>query len=117
MDSKHIDDNMDEYLIMDNNNISMNNIDSSTLAALGNKNPGAFNVASELTKYMKNVSEPNLRKNIINFILKLLDKNITGSRLWYIYKNEADCNVNNLVELNLNRFTSEYFYEAYEQYL
>jgi len=114
----NMDDNVDEQSIS-YEDISMDVVSGCflTVSALGNRNPGAFNVACELTKYLENVSVPASRKNIIQFILKLLDKNITGSRLWYIYKNEADCNVNNLVELNLNRFTDDYFYEAYEQYL
>lgn len=112
------DNNIDEYSIS-YEDISTDVVSGCflTVSALGNRNPGAFKVASELTKYLKNMSEPSSRKNIIQFILKLLDKNITDSRLWYIYKNEAERNINNLLKLNLDCFTDDYFYEAYEQYL
>lgn len=100
-----------------NNNVLLDNINSCTLSVLGNRNPGALNVAGELMSSLKNKTDSNLRKSTIEFILKLLDKNITGSRLWYIYKNEANCDINKLLELNLYLFTTEYFYEAYEKYL
>lgn len=88
-----------------------------TIAALGNRNPGAMNIAVELMKLLEDKSDYNLNKKIMKFILNLLDNNITGARLWYIYKNEAKQNISNLLELNLFQFTTDYFYEAFEKYL
>lgn len=84
------------------------------MLALGEGNPGAYKVVVELFK----VIELDETKNelIMNLINDLLTKNIIGTRLWYIYKNEAKLNINNLLNINLEQFTDEYFYEKFEKY-
>ena len=80
------------------------------ITALGNRNPGAYDVISKL------FTEINESNKSTNFITKLLEKNIVGARLWYIYKNEAELNINNLLQLNLDNFTDSYFYEKFEKH-
>jgi hypothetical protein len=84
------------------------------MLALGDGNPGAYKVVVELFK----VVELDETKNdiIINLIKDLMSKNIIGARLWYIYKNEAKLDINNLLHANLDQFTDEYFYEKFEKY-
>ena len=53
----------------------------------------------------------------MNHIKDLMNKNIVGTRLWYIYKNEAKLNINNLLSINLNQFTNEYFFNKFEKFL
>lgn len=80
------------------------------ITALGNRNPGAYDVISKL------FAEINESNKIMIFMAKLLEQNIIGDRLWYIYKNEARLNINNLLKLNLDNFTDSYFYEKFEKY-
>ena len=80
------------------------------ITALGNRNPGAYDVISKL------FAEINESNKIMIFMAKLLEHNIIGDRLWYIYKNEARLNINNLLKLNLDNFTDSYFYEKFEKY-
>jgi hypothetical protein len=84
------------------------------IKALGNCNPGAYTVASKLFDLLE--TDENKTDIIITFINKLLDTKITGSRLWYIYKNEAKFDLNNLLELNLIKFDDKYFYDKFEKY-
>jgi hypothetical protein len=83
--------------------------------ALAERNPGAHNVVSKLFE----IIEKDQTKNdmIMNVIKDLLSKSIVGARLWYIYKNEAKLNINDLLNINLDQFTDEYFYEKFEKYL
>ena len=84
------------------------------MLALGEGNPGAYKVVVELFK----VVELDETKNelIISLIKQLMSKNIVGARLWYIYKNEAKLNITNLLNISLDQFTDEYFYEKFEKY-
>lgn len=84
------------------------------LLALGERNPGAHSVVSKLFEFV----EKDESKNIIvmNIIENLMTKNIVGARLWYIYKNEAQMNIEQFINLNLEQFTDDYFYEKFEKY-
>ena len=84
------------------------------MLALGDGNPGAYKVVVELFK----VVELDETKNdtIMNLFKQLMSKNIIGARLWYIYKNEAKLNITNLLNISLDQFTDEYFYEKFEKY-
>ena len=84
------------------------------MLALGGSNPGACTVVSKLFE----IIETDQTKNdlVMNIIKNLLDKNIIGPRLWYIFKNEAKKNINELFIINLDQFTDEYFYEKFEKY-
>jgi len=84
------------------------------LLSLGDGNPGAYTVVSKLFE----IIELDETKNdlVMNFICILLKNNIIGPRLWYIYKNEAKFDINNLVNLNVSKFTNDYFYEKFEKY-
>ena len=84
------------------------------IKSLGNRNPGAYTVASKIFDLLE--TDDSKTDIIIPFINKLLDKEITGSRLWYIYKNEAKFDLNNLIELNLITFDDKYFYDKFEKY-
>jgi hypothetical protein len=84
------------------------------MLALGEGNPGAYKVVVELFKVLElDDTKQNL---IMNFIKNLLTKDIVGARLWYIYKNEANLNINELLNINLDLFTNEYFYEKFEKF-
>lgn len=77
---------------------------------LSGGNPGACNVLIKLTE---NIDHTKLN----DFFVKILDKEITGSRLWYIYKNECNQNINELIDKDLTPFTDAYFYEKFEKYI
>jgi hypothetical protein len=64
----------------------------------------AINVLSEMQKIYL---DDNIMKEFYN---KLLDNNITGERLLYIYENECNNNVELLMNIDLKQFTDEYFY-------
>ena len=84
------------------------------MLALGERNPGAYNVVSNLYKI---IDEDDTKCVLVmNLMKELLAKNIIGSRLWYIFKNEANMNINGLFKINLDKFTDEYFYEKFEKY-
>ena len=84
------------------------------LKSLGNCNPGAYTVVTKIIDVLN--TDDSKSDMIIKLMNILLDKNITGARLWYIYKNEANFNINNLFELNLNKFDENYFYDTFEKY-
>ena len=84
------------------------------MLALGGSNPGACTVVSKLFEIIENDQTKN--DLVMNIIQKLLNNNIIGSRLWYIFKNEAKKNINELFIINLDQFTNEYFYEKFEKY-
>jgi len=84
------------------------------LYALGQGNPGAYTVIAKLYNLVEIDSSNNTI--VSNFIRDALINNISGSRLWYIFKNEANNDINTLISLNLSLFTDEYFYEKFEKY-
>lgn len=85
------------------------------LYTLGEGNPGAYTVVSKLYQLIE--EDHIMYDNVIGFIQNLLLKKITGARLWYIYKNESNFDVKTLIQLNLEQFTTEYFFEKFEKYL
>ena len=88
--------------------------DKLIMLALGEGNPGAYTVVAKMFE----IIEADETKNalVMNLIKDLMDKKIVGTRLWYIYKNEAKLNINNLLNMNLQQFTNEYFYNKFEKY-
>jgi hypothetical protein len=84
------------------------------MLALGDSNPGAYTVVTKLFEIIE--SDETKSDLVIQLINNLLSKNIVGTRLWYIYKNEAKLDINNLLYVNLDQFTDEYFYEKFERY-
>ena len=72
-------------------------------------NPGALSVMSELYRTYQTYE-------IIEFVNKIWIRKITGSRLWYIYKNECICNISELLSKDLSPFTNEYFWDNFEKY-
>ncbi len=104
MDNNVIDDN----LIINDNNIN----DISLLYILSNGNPGALTVLLQIAKEKE--KEIDLMKN---FFIKIYQYQITGSRLWYIYKNECNKNINELLNKDLTSFTNEYFWEKFEKHI
>jgi len=89
--------------------------DKLIMLALGEGNPGAYTVVSKLFEIIE--SDETKHDMIMNLIKDLMNKNIVGTRLWYIYKNEAKLNINNLLSINLEQFTDEYFHEKFEKFL
>lgn len=73
-------------------------------------NPGAVKVLVDIYK----TDDIN---NILIFLNKIWQFQIIGSRLWYIYKNECNMNIGELLSKDLTPFTEEYFYEKFEKYL
>ena len=51
---------------------------------------------------------------LYEFYKKLIDNKITGSRLWYIYKNECFKDIDELISKDLTPFTDSYFYEKFD---
>ena len=84
---------------------------------LGQNNPGAYVVVSKIFKKIDADLEQQNGHVTIHFIVKLIQLNIVGARLWYIYKHEAKLDINQLLDLDLNRFNDEYFYEKFEQFM
>ena len=84
------------------------------MLALGDSNPGAYTVVTKLFEIIE--SDETKSDLVIQLINNLLSKNIVGTRLWYIYKNEAKLDIHNLIYANLDQFTDEYFYEKFERY-
>lgn len=77
---------------------------------LSKGNPGACMV---LISLFKEIEDIDILKA---FLKKVWNLNIIGDRLWYIYKNECSENITQLINKELELFTSEYFYEKYEKY-
>jgi len=91
----------------------MNNISKQEFEifrVLSGGNPGACNVLFELIENIDSVK-------LDDFFIKILNKDIVGSRLWYIYKNECNKNISELIDKDLTPFTNAYFYEKFEKYL
>lgn len=73
-------------------------------------NPGSIRVMVEIYK-------THDKNTILIFLNKIWKLKIIGSRLWYIYKNECNKNVNELLSKDLTPFTKEYFYHNFEKYI
>lgn len=98
---------------MDNNLIIDNNInDISLLYILSEGNPGALSVLLQITKEKE--KEIDLIKN---FFIKIYQHKIVGARLWYIYKNEFNKNIDQLINRDLTPFTDKYFWDKFEKHI
>lgn len=92
-------------------NITEENIENFEIfRILSQNNPGACSVIFELIKKIEH-------RELSIFFNKIIINNILGTRLWYIYKNECNMNINELIEKDLTPFTDTYFYEKFEKYL
>lgn len=80
------------------------------LSVLTQNNPGACNIVIELIKNIEG-------EELSIFFNKIIIKNILGARLWYIYKNECNHNIRQLVEKDLTPFNDKYFYEKFEKFI
>lgn len=78
-------------------------------------NPGAITVVTNLLDVMEEYEENE--GSIIQFINELLNRNIVGPRLWYLYKNEAHFDIHNLIGLELDNYDDNYFHHKFEKYL
>lgn len=77
---------------------------------LSEGNPGACNVLMTL---VKNIEHKKLKE----FFIKIWELQIVGPRLWYIYKNECNKNINELIEKDLTEFNKTYFHEKFYKYI
>lgn len=73
-------------------------------------NPGSVTVMLEIYKTQQDA-------DILTFINKIWKQKITGARLWYIYKNECNRNMEELLSKDLTPFDNDYFYEKLERYI
>jgi hypothetical protein len=73
-------------------------------------NPGAISI---LMNMIKNIDHNELSI----FLNNIISKEILGARLWYIYKNECNNDINELIEKDLTPFDNQHFYEKFEKYL
>lgn len=108
--------NTDTNIENDNDEFDMSDT-LKLIQILGENNPGAYVVVSKIFKKIDAALEEQNGHVTIHFIVKLINLNIVGARLWYIYKHEAKLDINNLLDLDLNRFNDEYFYEKFEQFI
>ena len=92
-----------EFILSD-----IDKIENFTIITQGN--PGCVTVMLEIYKN-------ELPNNILIFLNKIWKKQIIGARLWYIYKNEFNRNIENLLSKDLSQYTSEYFKERFERYI
>lgn len=81
-----------------------------TLNIITECNPGAVTVILEI---YKNIDE----NDILLFFNKIWKLKIVGARLWYIYKNECNRNINELLSKDLTIFNNEYFHKNFERYI
>lgn len=99
-------------------NFNMDNISASEITdimlELGQRNPGAYTVVSKLFEMLE--SDKSIQDLSIKLIKNLITKKIVGTRLWYIYKNEANFDIKKLLNLDLDQFSREYFYDKFEKY-
>jgi hypothetical protein len=73
-------------------------------------NPGSVTVMLQIYKTQQD-------HDILLFINKIWKQKIIGARLWYIYKNECNLNIDELLSKDLMIFTDDYFYEKFEKYI
>lgn len=79
------------------------------LCSITEGNPGAHTVMHQL---MTAGYEPEF---LNDFCKKIIEHKITGSRLWYVYKNECFKDIDELTSKDLTEFNDKYFYEKYEK--
>jgi hypothetical protein len=79
---------------------------------LSDGNPGASTILSKLIKEKEKEID-----TLKQFFIKIYKHQIVGARLWYIYKNECNKDINELLNKDLTPFTNEYFYEKFERYI
>jgi hypothetical protein len=91
--------------------ISEDNVDDFHIFCfISQGNPGAFSI---LMNMIKNIDHNELSI----FLNNIISKEILGARLWYIYKNECNNDINELIEKDLTPFDNQYFYKKFEKYL
>lgn len=100
-----------------NNNLNLlfdeNNRETAILFyILSDGNPGATSILSQFIKQNENDID-----SLKHFLKKIYKSQIIGSRLWYIYKNECNKDINELINKDLTPFTNKYFYEKLEKYI
>lgn len=78
---------------------------------LSKGNPGACNVACNLIKYMQE-NEDRITE-VADYIAQLLSREIIGAKLWVLYRTEANKSISDMLQLDLDTYTSEYFKEKY----
>ena len=81
-----------------------------TLSIITKGNPGAVSIMLEIYKIYQ-------EEDILLFLNKIWKQQIIGARLWYIYKNECNHSVLELLSKDLTPFTKSYFYEKFEKYI
>jgi hypothetical protein len=73
-------------------------------------NPGSVTVMLEIYKTQQD-------DDILVFINQIWKQKIIGARLWYIYKNKCNLNIDELLSKDLTPFSDDYFNEKFEKYL
>lgn len=95
----------------ENINISEKDVDNFKIFCfLSQGNPGACIL---LLNLIKNVNHTELSI----FFNKIIRNQILGPRLWYIYTNDCNKSINELINKDLTPFDNKYFYEKFEKYL
>ena len=70
---------------------------------------------SQALYILSEIQQKYLDDNIIKeFYGRLFKYKIVGHRLYYIYLNECDCDVERLMDIDFTNFTDEYFIEKYK---
>ena len=106
-------DELNIFLRIENDNFEFNLTDINrieTLSIITKGNPGSVSVMLEIYKTYQ-------EDEICVFLNKIWKKQIIGCRLWYIYKNECNRNISELLSKDLTPFSKEYFYEKFEKYI
>ena len=70
-------------------------------------NIGAFTILLNLQNEID-------QSRLICFLKKLWTQKIIGDRLWYIYQNECNSDIQQLLKKDLTPFDDIYFYEKFE---
>lgn len=78
--------------------MSLNSEDMEIILLLSNGNPGACSVVCKLFQLVE--EDPDRIGQVVDFIKKLLEKNIIGTNLWILYKNNAELDINKLLVLD-----------------
>lgn len=83
---------------------------NNVLKIITNGNPGSVTIMLQIYKTQQD-------DDILVFINKIWKQKIIGTRLWYIYKNECNLDIDELLSKDLTPFTDDYFYEKFERYI